>query len=115
VLNLGDEIEVTVEEIDDRGKVSLVPAGDLTGGSGAESGTGAANAAPSAASGNGGGQSGSDVETVSFEASFDAELANEFGDLGPASERPVDDDRGRSNDRGRNDRGGRERGGRRHR
>jgi polyribonucleotide nucleotidyltransferase len=111
VLNLGDEIEVTVEEIDDRGKVSLVPAGDLTGGSGTES----ANAAPSAASGNGGGQSGSDVETVSFEASFDAELANEFGDLGPASERPVDDDRGRSNDRGRNDRGGRERGGRRHR
>ena len=29
VLSLGDEIEVTVEEIDDRGKVSLVPAGDL--------------------------------------------------------------------------------------
>ena len=114
VLSLGDEIDVTVEEIDDRGKVSLVPAGDLTGGSGTESGTGAANAAPSTASGNGGGQSGSDVETVSFEASFDAELANEFGDLGPASERPVDDG-GSRNDRGRNDRGGRERGGRRHR
>ena len=29
VLSLGDEIEVRVEEIDDRGKVSLVPAGDL--------------------------------------------------------------------------------------
>jgi predicted RNA-binding protein with RPS1 domain len=28
VLELGDEIEVRVEEIDDRGKVSLVPAGD---------------------------------------------------------------------------------------
>ena len=28
VLSLGDEIEVRVEEIDDRGKVSLVPAGD---------------------------------------------------------------------------------------
>jgi polyribonucleotide nucleotidyltransferase len=111
VLNLGDEIEVTVEEIDDRGKVSLVPAGDLPEGAG----TGAASAAPSTASGNGGGQSGSDVETVSFEASFDAELANEFGDLGPASERPVDDDRGSRNDRGRNDRSGRERGGRRHR
>ena len=29
VLSLGDEIEVRVEEIDDRGKVSLVPAGDV--------------------------------------------------------------------------------------
>ncbi len=29
VLSLGDEIEVRVEEIDDRGKVSLVPAGEL--------------------------------------------------------------------------------------
>ena len=123
VLSLGDEIEVTVEEIDDRGKVSLVPAGDLTEGA---SGNGAANApsgnanapsgnanAPSgnanAPSGNGGARAG-DVDTVSFEASFDAELANELGDLGPVSERPVEDDRGnRNNDRGR------DRGGRRHR
>ena len=127
VLSLGDEIDVTVEEIDDRGKVSLVPAGDLAPGSGPGSGTesatgsstgsatGSASAAPSTASGNGGGQSGGAVETVSFEASFDAELANEFGDLGPASERPVDDDRSGRNDRGRNDRSGRDRGPRRHR
>ncbi len=48
VLGLGDEIEVTVEEIDDRGKVSLVPAGDLP-----ENATnGAVATAPS--SGNGG-------------------------------------------------------------
>jgi polyribonucleotide nucleotidyltransferase len=106
VLGLGDEIEVTVEEIDDRGKVSLVPAGDLP----ESSGNGAASV-PS--SGNGGGRGGDDVDTVSFEASFDAELANELGDLGPASERRDDDDRGGRNDRGRNDRGGR--GGRRHR
>ena len=55
------------------------------------------------------------METVSFEASFDAELASEFGDLGPASERPHDDDRNSRNDRGSRDRGGRDRGGRRHR
>jgi polyribonucleotide nucleotidyltransferase len=108
VLSLGDEIDVTVEEIDDRGKVSLVPAGDLAETSG--------NGAPSTATSGNGGRASGDVETVSFEASFDAELANEFGDLGPASERPrEDDDRGgRSNDRGGRDRG-RDRGGRRHR
>jgi polyribonucleotide nucleotidyltransferase len=107
VLGLGDEIEVTVEEIDDRGKVSLVPAGDLP--------EHAANGAASApASGNGGSRGNGDVETVSFEASFDAELASELGDLGPASERPRDDDRGDRHERGGRDRG-RDRGGRRHR
>jgi polyribonucleotide nucleotidyltransferase len=107
VLNLGDEIEVTVEEIDDRGKVSLVPAADLPESSGD-------GVAASSASGNGGGRGGDDVDTVSFEASFDAELASEFGDLGPSSERRDDDDRGGRNDRGGRDRG-RDRGGRRHR
>jgi polyribonucleotide nucleotidyltransferase len=111
VINLGDEIEVTVEEIDDRGKVSLVPAGDLPEGA-------ASGAAPASAPTGNGGARGSrgdgDVDTVSFEASFDAELANEFGDLGPASERRDDDDRGGRNDRGGRDRG-RDRGGRRHR
>jgi len=108
VLSLGDEIDVTVEEIDDRGKVSLVPAGDLPEASG--------NGAPSTSTSGNGGRSSGDVETVSFEASFDAELASEFGDLGPASERPRDDDDrgGRSNDRGGRDRG-RDRGPRRHR
>jgi polyribonucleotide nucleotidyltransferase len=105
VLSLGDEIDVTVEEIDDRGKVSLVPAGDLPEVSG--------NGAASAPSSTGSQQSGG-VETVSFEATFDAELANEFGDLGPASERP-NDDGGARNDRNSRDRGGRDRGGRRHR
>ena len=107
VLNLGDEIDVTVEEIDDRGKVSLVPAGDVPEGSG--------NGAASAPAASSGGRADGAVETVSFEASFDAELANEFGDLGPASERPVEDDRSGRNDRGSRDRGGRDRGGRRHR
>ena len=110
VLSLGDEIDVTVEEIDDRGKVSLVPAGDLPEAS-------RQRRRPRAVRRAAAGSPSGDVETVSFEASFDAELASEFGDLGPASERPVDDDRGGRNDRGSRDRdrGGRDRGGRRHR
>jgi polyribonucleotide nucleotidyltransferase len=114
VLSLGDEIEVTVEEIDDRGKVSLVPAGDMPESNGD-------GHAPSAGNGGGGSSSTavrSDFETVSFEDSFDAELASEIGDLGPVSERPRDDDDrgGRDRGRGGRDRGGdRGRGGRRHR
>ena len=87
VLTLGDEIEVVVEEIDDRGKVSLRPAGDPpAGGSGSD---GDRESRPprresrSETSNEGGG----DVESVSFDDSFDAELAGELGDLGPGSER----------------------------
>jgi polyribonucleotide nucleotidyltransferase len=104
VLALGDEIEVRVEEIDDRGKVSLVPA-DLPesasapagGGNGAEGGS------------DRGDRGDGDLVAVSFEDSFDAELAGEVGDLGPAGERPRPDRE--RNDRG--DRGGDRRGGRR--
>jgi len=73
VLTLGQEIEVRVDEIDDKGKVSLSPAGD-----GPEVPEGAVEAG---ADGNGNG----DVVNVSFEDAFDAELAGELGDLGPAS------------------------------
>jgi polyribonucleotide nucleotidyltransferase len=119
VLSLGDEIDVTVEEIDDRGKVSLVPAGELTESAASPSANG--EPAPASSSGSSAAAPSGDHETVSFEASFDAELANEFGDLGPASERPRDDDdrSGRGGDRGGRgrERGGRERSGgpRRHR
>jgi len=84
VLSLGDEVEVVVDEIDDRGKVSLSPAGDIvpdSGGDGAsDSGSEAADDAPRA-SGDG------EIESVSFDESFDAELADELGDLGPSAER----------------------------
>lgn len=96
VLELGQEIEVVVEEIDDRGKVSLTPAGAVEAPSG--NGDGGSD---DDSSDNG---SSDDVETVSFEESFDAELADELGDLGPAGEKPRSD---------RGDRGGRGR--RRHR
>ena len=101
VLELGQEIEVVVEEIDDKGKVSLTPAGD-----------GPAAKEGSSSSGDGGrserprrerserperserserssddSDGDSDVVEVSFEDSFDAELADELGDLGPKPER----------------------------
>jgi polyribonucleotide nucleotidyltransferase len=118
VLELGQEFEVKVEEIDDRGKVSLVPAGDLpeaSSGSGDSDGGRAPAPARSndrqerperqeRSSGNG---SSTDVETVSFEEAFDAELAGELGDLGPADEKRSDAGRGRGGDRG--DRGARRR------
>ncbi|MEC7457126.1 MAG: S1 RNA-binding domain-containing protein, partial [Actinomycetota bacterium] len=84
VLSLGDEVEVVVDEIDDRGKVSLSPAGDIVPDSGSDgasdSGAETADVAPQA-SGDG------EIESVSFDESFDAELADELGDLGPSAER----------------------------
>ncbi len=110
VLQLGQEIEVVVEEIDEKGKVSLTPTAAW---SGAGNGDGAVDT-----DGDGGGRA-SATETVSFDDAFDAQLAGALGDLGPGGEaggngggERSDRDRG---DRGDRDRGGRSRGGRRHR
>ena len=65
VLNLGDGVEVRVDDIDPQGKVSLSLATE-----------------PPAPSGNGGATPDRQLE-VSFEDSFDGEIAREFGDLGP--------------------------------
>ena len=79
VLNLGDEVEVRVDDIDNNGKLSLSLAStpvadvDLTD-------------APAPREASRGGESGGDVENVSFSDAFDAELEAEFGDLGPADE-----------------------------
>jgi polyribonucleotide nucleotidyltransferase len=100
VLELGQEIEVVVEEIDDKGKVSLTPAGDVAAAKeGSSSDDGGRSERPRrserserserperSSDGNGDGGS-SDVVEVSFEDSFDAELADELGDLGPKPER----------------------------
>jgi polyribonucleotide nucleotidyltransferase len=98
VLSLGDEIEVRVEEIDDRGKVSLVPAGDAPEASDAPAERSAATSESSERTG--------ELVSVSFEDSFDDELRSEVGDLGPVGERrePAAD---RTGDRG--GRGGRRR------
>jgi polyribonucleotide nucleotidyltransferase len=113
VLELGQEIEVRVEEIDDKGKVSLTPAGDPPpakegASSGESSGSSErreraprkerSNDADTAPASSGGGV---DVVEVSFEDSFDAQLADELGDLGPKSERPSGDGGGRSGGRRR--------------
>jgi polyribonucleotide nucleotidyltransferase len=93
VLELGQEIEVVVEDIDPNGKISLNLAG-----------------APAAAEGGGRGRRdddagerssvGDDVEELSFEDTFEAELSGEFGDLGPASKEPVSSGGGESRRRG---------------
>ena len=95
VLTLGDEVEVIVEEIDDRGKVSLRPAdsGAPEGDAGSASEAPAREAAPSSSS--------DAIESVSFDDSFDAELAGELGDLGPAGESRAPRDGGRDGGRRR--------------
>jgi polyribonucleotide nucleotidyltransferase len=87
VLELGQEIEVTVEEIDDRGKVSLVPAGDAPTKGDSNGDSAGSNGSSDSGSSRSRDDDDADVETVSFEESFDAELADELGDLGPSSER----------------------------
>jgi polyribonucleotide nucleotidyltransferase len=67
VLNLGDDIEVRVDDIDPQGKVSLSLATEL---------------APAAVASGGG--SGDGRVEVSFEELFDDELERDLGDLGPA-------------------------------
>jgi polyribonucleotide nucleotidyltransferase len=115
VLELGQEIEVVVEEIDDKGKVSLTPAGDelpVKEGGGQSSSSGGGDRPPrrerserapreESASESASTGTATDVVEVSFEDSFDAQLADELGDLGPKSERPPSDDGGRRGGGGR--------------
>jgi polyribonucleotide nucleotidyltransferase len=82
VLDLGDEITVRVDDIDDKGKVSLTPVGeDGEAATDGETGTTGASA---------GGPS-----EVSFEDAFDAEAREVFGDLGPATAAAPSGDGGR--------------------
>ncbi len=103
VLDLGQPVEVRVDDIDPQGKVSLSLAGDLP----------AAERSGDAGGDRGGAGGSSRPATVSFEDSFEAELVEEFGDLGPASpagERSDHSDRPeRSGDRRRSGGGGRRR------
>ena len=103
VLDLGDAVEVRVDDVDPNGKVSL----SLASAPVAE--TAEAGEAPAAPSENGerpapASDAGAEREYVSFEDAFDAEISSELGDLGPAGE-----NRGGGERRG----GGRRGGGRR--
>jgi polyribonucleotide nucleotidyltransferase len=85
VVDLGDEIVVRVDDIDDKGKVSLTPVGDDNA---AENRSAPESAdTPSTASG---------PAEVSFEEAFDAEAREVFGDLGPATATATAGDGGRS-------------------
>lgn len=100
VLSLGDVIEVRVDEIDDKGKVSLVPTSPVGGGEAAKSSekpeasddkAAAADGDGSAADAGSDGSATPEVIPVSFEESFDEQLRAEVGDLGPdtSKERPA--------------------------
>jgi polyribonucleotide nucleotidyltransferase len=119
VLTLGQEIEVIVEEIDEKGKVSLTPGASWNPFPNGDGGSAPAASAPSSGSGDPVAVGDRPV-AVSFDDAFDAELAGELGDLGPGGEAGGGAaDRGADRgDRGprRDDRGGaRNRGPRRHR
>ncbi len=96
VLELGQEVQVVVEDVDPNGKISLKPVGDgpeATGGDAPE----ASDDAPAEASG--------DRESVSFESAFDSDLADKFGDLGPEAPRRSGGGGGGGRGRGRGGRG----------
>ncbi len=99
VLTLGQEIEVIVEEIDEKGKVSLTPAASWNPFPSGDDVV--ATSAPAAANAGG--------VAVSFDEEFDAELTGSLGDLGPGGEAG-----GAAASRG-DDRGDRSRRPRRHR
>jgi polyribonucleotide nucleotidyltransferase len=96
VVTLGQELDVKVDDIDPQGKVSLSLVGEPT--AAASSGNGAGGDEDRGSAGGGGSrrQGAPSAPVASFEAAFEAELADELGDLGPRPERAAD----RSSDRG---------------
>jgi polyribonucleotide nucleotidyltransferase len=87
VLDLGDNVEVRVDDIDPQGKVSLSLAGEVEGDESDDSAvTEAAPArAPRAAAPEAEAAPADDVPVVSFEDTWESEAQATFGDLGPAS------------------------------
>ena len=86
VVDLGDEIEVRVDDIDPQGKVSLSLVGsDDANGSAARTGgsTASAPSRPSTPSREDAAPAGG-ADVVSFEETWEAEAQETFGDLGPA-------------------------------
>ncbi len=108
VVSLGDAITVKVDDIDPNGKISLSPVGELAGsGDSPKASDGAGDGTDGADTGS---SSSSQVRELNFGDTFDAELREEYGDLGPAATRSGGGG-GRGGDRGGRDRGGRGRSG----
>jgi polyribonucleotide nucleotidyltransferase len=105
VLDLGDAVEVRVDDVDPNGKVSLSMASTPVA-EAAEGGEAAPEAAPResapAAAAAEEATDGAEREYVSFEDAFDAEISSELGDLGPASENRGGGDRRNGGRRGGN-------------
>jgi len=96
VLELGNEVTVRVDDIDNQGKLSLSLVGEEGEDAGAE-GNGdrperSRDRAPRESSGR---------DTASFDSAWDEQAKEEFGDLGPAEERSRGGDRDRGGNRGR--------------
>jgi polyribonucleotide nucleotidyltransferase len=108
VLELGDEVEVRVDDVDPNGKVSLSLASSPPPAEGSGGGRGGRDRGDRGDRGERGDRGGrnensapNDAETVSFEESFDAELRGDLGDLGPASAAPSEGRGGGGRDRRR--------------
>jgi polyribonucleotide nucleotidyltransferase len=112
VLALGDELSVRVDDIDQNGKLSLSLVGDDDGSDApADNGSGEGGR-PERSERPGRGErsespGGSGRETASFEAFWDGEAREQFGDLGPAEESAGAGRGDRGGDRGGARRGGR--------
>ncbi len=104
VLDLGDAVEVRVDDVDPNGKVSLslasTPVAEVAEGGEAVAEAAPRESAPAAASEEA--SDGAEREYVSFEDAFDAEISSELGDLGPASENRGGGDRRNGGRRGGN-------------
>ncbi len=92
VLNLGDEVTVRVDDIDNSGKLSLSLAGDEP--EAAEGDGDGAERAPRGDRGRDRGErasrpaDGDDRDSASFDEFWEKEATSEFGDLGPADSAP---------------------------
>jgi polyribonucleotide nucleotidyltransferase len=102
VLNLGDELTVRVDDIDNSGKLSLSLVGDEAEGTGDAAGDGGGDRSevPAAVGASGNGDR-SGREVSSFEDHWEGQARAEFGDLGP-------EDASRSREGGAREGGGRE-------
>ena len=106
VVDLGDAVKVRVDDIDPNGKISLALVDDVSPKASEGGADGAAHSdAADSTDGAGASEASGDRIEMNFAESFDAELTETFGDLGPAPVRSGGGNRG-------GDRGGRGGGGR---
>jgi polyribonucleotide nucleotidyltransferase len=96
VLELGNEVTVRVDDIDNQGKLSLslVGAEGEDGGGAGDDGDGRAERSRERGGDRGAG-TGPGRDVASFDATWDEQAKAEFGDLGPAEERSRGGDRDR--------------------